>query len=1338
VTAGRLIPIAPGQGGFSRLAGYNERKLPDGEEEAAMSWRLPVWSILVGGVLGGASASAAAPPARLSPAQRQRVAEGDRLAARARALLQAGKHVECRKTLQTLLAIRREVHGTLSAQTASVLAEMGTLAEQRDDLAAARKLRAERLTIIRRLYREGDWRTTDARLDLEDTVVLAGLDDARRRRLRKAVRLHEEAARLFRQGKHAQAQQAARTAVAIRKEVLTERHRLYVLSLANLGVFQTAGGDLTRGLATLEQARVITREVLGERHPDYIVRLSNLGYFRMQAGEYARARPNLEQAVALTAALLGKDHPSYPHRLRVLGQVYLHLDDHARARPLLEQARDLLDASQSERGASYATVLSDLASAHLGSGDHARARALYAQAAAIYRAGAGQDNLAYATALNNLALAHQAAGEHRQALELLEKVLAIKKKTLGPEHNSYATTLHNLAAVHEHRGDLARARALYEKGRDICRAAVGKYHPDHATSLVRLAELYERSGQRDRAIDAFTQAAAIARAAYSEKSSAYLAILTRLAVLHAVAGDYARSKPLVEKATEITRALRGTGHIDYARSLQNLAEIHRAVHDWSEAVSLYQQALRIKKEVLGEQHHDYALTLTALGALYREMGELDTAQKLLQRACDITQAALGDRHPDLARRLNSLAVLHMSKKEHAAARALLERAVPMLKKARGERDPDYLDTLDNLGDLYAEMGDLDRARGILERTLAARKAALGELHPDYALTLRQRGMLHLAEGEHVKSETALAEALGIKCRHADVTSAVLNQRQSLTVQSDVRFFLSDYVAAALAARVAPGRLHEVVLRTRGVVANRQFEQRLARDEPGLAGLLERLRLARAGLARLQAGAPSPAGAKEWEDRFRELEAQRDALETALAQRSVVYRWQRQLSSDRLRKALPKRAALVEFLEYDHRSARPDKKGWTSERRLLAFVVRPGHKVALLPLGKARPVSEAVAAWYRPFRSVPPGRLDEKAAQELRRRVWKPLEAVLAGFETVLVVPDGALCILPLAALPGSKPGTYLIEERSIAQLASARQLLEVAQEGPSPAEGLLALGGLAYGDEPRGADVRRGLQQWPVLPGTRLEVDRIVAVYRKAFPRTAAPRLLSGGDGNKVRLQRELAGTKDRPRPRYLHLATHGFRLEPPKGPTTALRTRTYLLAVRNPLLLSGIVLSAANRDPDGILTGEEVRGLDLRGTDLVVLSACKTGLGAVDSTEGVLGLQRAFHLAGARTTVASLWSVSDPATSVLMEQLYQRLWSGRKVSKLEALRQAQLYVLRNPDKVVARAKELRHRAGADRGLRGVEKDALVLVEGPKSPGKRSPAAWWAAFVLSGDIGEGE
>ena len=174
---------------------------------------------------------------------------------------------------------------------------------------------------------------------------------------------------------------------------------------------------------------------------------------------------------------------------------------------------------------------------------------------------------------------------------------------------------------------------------------------------------------------------------------------------------------------------------------------------------------------------------------------------------------------------------------------------------------------------------------------------------------------------------------------------------------------------------------------------------------------------------------------------------------------------------------------------------------------------------------------------------------------------------------------------------------------------------------------------------------------------------------------------------------------------------------------------------LRNPLVLSGLVLAGANRpgsadplahDDRGILTAEAIAGLDLAGLELVVLSACETGLGMVGGGEGVFGLQRAFHLAGAQNVVASLWKVDDQATSALMTLFYDRLWRQGK-PPIEALREAQLALYRNPD--------LAGKLAAARGTpdfdKLVQRPEASVAGGPSTP-RHAPVRQWAAFVLSG------
>ncbi len=198
------------------------------------------------------------------------------------------------------------------------------------------------------------------------------------------------------------------------------------------------------------------------------------------------------------------------------------------------------------------------------------------------------------------------------------------------------------------------------------------------------------------------------------------------------------------------------------------------------------------------------------------------------------------------------------------------------------------------------------------------------------------------------------------------------------------------------------------------------------------------------------------------------------------------------------------------------------------------------------------------------------------------------------------------------------------------------------------------------------------------------------------------------------------------PKHRYLHFATHGFFAPPELKSALAAASKTGKpdeiglfmqkdVSGFHPGLLSGIVLAGANRpiDPekdDGILTALEVAPLDLSGVELAVLSACETGLGETAGGEGLLGLQRAFQVAGAKSVIASLWKVEDNATRLIMTDFYDNLWK-KKMSKVEALRQAQLTMLKE---------------GKNRG--GIEK-----LDQPADKDGRLPPFYWAAFVLSGD-----
>jgi CHAT domain-containing protein len=551
------------------------------------------------------------------------------------------------------------------------------------------------------------------------------------------------------------------------------------------------------------------------------------------------------------------------------------------------------------------------------------------------------------------------------------------------------------------------------------------------------------------------------------------------------------------------------------------------------------------------------------------------------------------------------------------------------------------------------------------------------------------------------------------------------------------------------------RIYRHVLAYKGA-ATRLSENRLIRDQPELKGLIEKLGEARSRLARLAYTAPLPGQQDDWSRQLTRARADKQYLESELARRSDTFRRlreQQNLGPADVARALPPGVVLIDLVEYDDRSNRG------MPPPMIACVISRDRPPACFGLD-SYVVNNQARSWRAALLREDTNGLQDSAGT-LKVALWIELQSYLDGAHTLLVAPDGILTQMPLTVLPGRQPGSHLVEDMAIGYVTSGRQVVEVfSQPERNDGHGLLAIGGVDYMADP-GTRTTRLLAQadlpglsaqdragFTFLAGTEVESRRCEQLFRQVFPAEPVS-LLTGAAAQEGRLKQEFGR-----RYRYLHLATHGFFASPQRinalrlkmrpadsNPAAAPRAGQIPWAEDLSLLESGVVLAGAGRAPqagqtdqeDGILTAEEVAALDLRGTELVTLSACDTGLGRITRGQGVLGLQQAFAAAGARTLVTSLWPVDDVATVILMEEFYQNLWQKR-LPKLEALRQAQLTILKQPELVRRRRQELK----ADFAKLGLKRD--LELEGAVTPANsvkeapRTDPRMWGAFVLSGDF----
>jgi CHAT domain-containing protein/tetratricopeptide (TPR) repeat protein len=931
-----------------------------------------------------------------------------------------------------------------------------------------------------------------------------------------------------------------------------------------------------------------------------------------------------------------------------------------------------------------------------------------------------QDHPDLALSLNNLASVLWKLGKYADAEPMAREVLAMRRRLYPKQdHADGATSLDNLASVLQDRGKYADAEPLFREALEMRRRLYPKQdHPDVALSLNNLAALLLRQVKYPDAEPFCREALEMNRRLYPKQDNHHLSVsLNNLAAVLQEQGKLADAESLSSEALEMHRRLYAKqDHPDVAVNLSNLGNMLCRPGKYAEAERLQREALEMRRRLYPKQDHpQLAASLNNLAFTLQRQGKYTDAAPLWRDALEMYRRLYPEQdHPHLANGINNQACALADRGKYADAEKLLRDALEMNRR------------------LYPEQDHPGLARGLINLALV--------LHRQGKYT--DAGPLY---GKALEMYTALAGAYAAQRADGDaLTLVVTYPRPRDLFLSNARAMQADATTVyreVWASKAALTRVYE----------RRALAARAAAEDPKAAALLDKLtdrRRHRADLllaaiaadraSREQRDADLAQYAKEIEALDRELRPLFPAIEraTKLAKAAPT----------ELQEVLPAGTAVVDFLRYtlvELNPKVPGEDGVTRTACYLAFVVNK-DTVSWLDLGPAEPIEKAIVAWREAItagKDIPP-----EVPQKVRELVWAKVRKELPDkVKAVYVCPDSALCRVPWAALPGDKPNTILLEDHALAVAPHAAFLLDkLWPQDPNtkrPAT-VLAVGGVAYDAGPPAAGqvaanrgdplVQPGQKlNWADLPGAAAEAKGVTGAAAKKKLHTRSL------DGDQATPSAVLAAL---PKARYAHLATHGFfadasfrsafRIDPELFQQTLSGERIGAGAL-SPMVMTGLVLAGANRPETpgrGIVTGEALVDLDVSGLELAVLSACETGLGDVADGEGSFGLQRAFHLAGTRDVVASLWKVRDRPTAALMALFYQNLWE-KDLPPIEALRQAQLQIYRHPDKIIELAA----------GFRGNFKEVAGSGEAAVKPGPDGKAhpRLWAAFTLSGP-GRGE
>ena len=945
-----------------------------------------------------------------------------------------------------------------------------------------------------------------------------------------------------------------------------------------------------------------------------------------------------------------------------------------------QYGRRALDMRVKHLGSDHVDVvasLNNVGGVCFSQGRYDEAESLLRQALALQQKRLGPNHPDMTLSLNNFAALLKRRGRYAEGEALVRQALALSQTIWGGDHHRIALSLHNLAAMLHSQGKFAEAETTYRQALAMRQRLHGPDHVSVADTISQLASALEGQGKYGEAERSYQAALAMRQKLLAPEHTQVAEILNNLAGVYFKQGRYADAEQRFRQALVLQQKTFGNEHPEVATCLQNLATVLLKQAKYGEAEGLFTQALAIQQKVLGPEHPSVATTLNNLAVVLKNQGKHEQAEAQYLRVLAMQRKLLGNEHPDVATTLHNLASTLRGLRKYAPAEALYRESLGLRQKLLGSEHPEVANTLSNLAVVLAAQAKYDEAETVARRGVAIRQAQLGPEHPDIAVSLHNLGHLALCRSQLASSVALLREAARV--REGQIRATVSETRMQALLAS---LRDPDELAYGLLLSVAPlpqmrqlamtlallrkGRVAEA-----GAQANRLLRD--VQDVPMVKQRHDEWQAVRRQRESLLYGGIGKRKPTEYQEQLKQLQLQSDSLEAQLAQAIPNIRSFQPPSFDQVIAAvadrIPANAVLVEMVwtrRYQCR-AQDMPERW-DPAHLIALLLFPDRRIVSVDLGPAAKLDElghSLLSSLRTTSSAPAA-----AAQALYRQVAAPLLPHIEGRTDIYLSLDGSLNLIPFDAL---HDGTdYLLGRYRFHYLTSGRDLLRQPSLRPPGRPLILANPDVGHADvatdgEPQ--SIYQRLAALTPLPAAQWEAQQIAALIG------TSPLLGSNAREESVR---------EAHAPWFLHLATHGLFLTDNELPTPPDSRSSLLLPAqsspasaspatereveklpgeagamnRSALVLADVLQRQRDGGPqrDGLLTAQEVRSLDLDGTQLVVLSACETGRGTLSAGQGVYGLRRAFLVAGAETVVSSLWRVHDAATGSLMTKYYRKL----------------------------------------------------------------------------------
>ncbi len=833
--------------------------------------------------------------------------------------------------------------------------------------------------------------------------------------------------------------------------------------------------------------------------------------------------------------------------------------------------------------------------------------------------------------------------------------------------------------------DLTKQQKLKEAD-SVLQIALKKVEAQHGkdTSYTKVAfnlgSVYHESGLNNKAETLWLEVKQINEKYFSKKHLVYVSVCNALGRSYQRQGIYDKAEQYFFESIRFYETTLDKRHIGYTTPCNNLATLYSQQGLYDKAEPLFVEVLSIRGEVLGKKAPIYALSCNNLATLYLLQGQFEKAESLFMEAMGILEVVLGNKHLSYAGTCYNLAILYREKGDYNKAEVFFLKAKDIREQVLGKSHSDYAVICNNLGILYTNQGLYDKAEPFYLEAIKIQEDILGKKHPAYASSCQNLGNSYYEQELYDKAEPLFIEAIENKYEQIVALFPSFSEEEKQAYWSSISFFYHSYANLSyLYAEQKPvimGNLYDQTIFTKGIIFSSTQKIKntiLNSGDTLLVNQYNNWKQQRETYTKLY---QLPLEEQKMQNLDLEgMKNQINDLERDLSKKSALfgqnvqtksYKWQE------VKTKLAKNEVVIEIIKSD------------SAYIALFLTAQTENYPAFYLFKNAQELEDKFLKYYKNCIEF---RIEDTVSYNA---FWKPIADKLLtlnkkGFKKIYLSPDGVFHQLSLNTLKNPKTGKFLLEEANIQLIGSSRDLIELNKKSRDLSQNYEnyqahLLGYPIYGAE-NGEPIKNrdraagfsGVQSAvgvagsvSLLPGTKKEVENVFGLFNQ---KKLKVNLLLAENATEEAL-------KNLKSPTILHVATHGFFIPEIKDSEVQdMQTAMNRNLLKNPFMRSGLLLAGCQKPnpegEDGILTAEEVMNLTLDNTELVVMSACETGLGDIQAGEGVFGLQRAFQQAGAKSVLMSLWKVDDEATQTLMTEFYTALLKGQ--SKRQAFKTAQM-----------------------------------------------------------------